>query len=249
MNKPAWPRAGGSRRSPPTDPAPALLVRLAEGIERRAGETLRHRAEATRDEPVCGEWTHFIGAGGRIWRAECLEGTSVWCVFEDVAIRALLELILGGPGAQRTTALERGIITDVIERLLAAGDHGWAEDDGARPAAAHAWRCNVTIASDKRVHARFSLVAAAAAAPPTPAAERINAGPIPLSLTASLAPVSMRLAALIEWRAGSIVPLYDAGAPPIWLLAGSALIGSGRLGASRGRRAVRLDGPAQERAR
>lgn len=249
MKKPAWPRVGPRFESPIKDPAPSLLARLAEGVERRARETLRRKTGATRSEPVCGDWTYLIGGRCRLWRTECIEKTPVWCIIEDASACALLELILGGPGADRPTALERSIVTDAVKRLLAADDCVWEDADGTSPPAGRAWRCGVTIVSEKGARAELSLVAPAATVTPPPAAGRIDAGQIPLSLTASLAPVRMRLDSLMDWRAGSIVTLNSPAEASIWLHAGSAALANGRLGISHGRRAVRLEGFAQERAR
>jgi hypothetical protein len=249
VKKPAWPRVGPRFESPLNDPAPSVLARLAEGVERRASEALRRKAFATRDEPVCGEWTYPIGGRCRLWRTDRFEETPVWCIVGDASVSALLELILGGPGADRPTALERSIVTDAVERLLAAEDCVWEDVDGTAPPAARAWRCGLTIVSEKGMRAELSLVAPAVPVSPPPPAVRIDAGQIPLSLSASLAPVRMRLDSLMDWRAGSIVALNSQAEASIWLLAGSAAVANGRLGISRGRRAVRLEGLAQERSR
>jgi len=188
--------------------------------------------------------------GDRAWQVVEAEET-VWCVVDASAQAALLEAVLGGPGAARPTSIERAIVSETIERLFMregiAGSQ-LVECASERPAHANWWRCNVDLTPRRGRSATLQLFA-----PPKPAIEEkppASAAPdllaVPMFLTIEVAPIAIPLAQLLAWTPSALVPLpreslaiATVGAWPNVLLA-SGRVGSIADGAGLERRALEI---------
>lgn len=168
----------------------------------------------------------------------------VWCTLDDVAARALLEVVLRGPAAARPTALERAIVKETMERFLVSGDRLWEEEARCRPPETRIWRCEISISSPPMLVAKLVLVAPVSS-PPAPPAARVDVRHVLLPLSATLSPVSVQLSEIMRWRAGAIVAIERGPAVVVRLSAGATIVATGRLGSSLGRRAIRI-GPLDE---
>jgi hypothetical protein len=171
--------------------------------------------------------------GDRAWQVA--EGaTVVWCIVDAAAQAALLEAVLGGPGAERPTSIERSIVGETMERLF-AHDSGSgsriAEVARERPIEAEWWRCNVDLTPRRGRSATLQLFAPPTQAvdPPTGAAPDLRA--VPIFVSVETAPISIPLAHVLAWTPGALVQLPSAALntamvaahPGVWLA-------SGRLG-------------------
>jgi flagellar motor switch/type III secretory pathway protein FliN len=246
MRRPTWPAPGRRSRIERPDPAPAVLGRVASGIAKRASAVLRADVTVTIETPArCALERVYAG---RAWRCDDA-GVGVWLVLDDGALRALLEIVLGGPAAAVPTTLERDIVRETVERLCASDEVVWQEAASGSAFCSDAWRSDVSIAAQSGPRARLTL-AAPAPPPPSPGTlPRVEVGGIPISVGVAIAPSRMRLAEVLTWQPGSIVALGADGTPSVSVFADTEQIASGRLGASRGRRAVRLETVATESPR
>jgi len=217
-------------------------MRLANDVEANAVDSLRGRGAATHDAPVRGRWLPSDRSDAQTWHSDVGDGVDVWCALDRAGTRGLLEIVLGGPGAATPTSLERGIIRETVERLLAATNRIWEERAESRFPSAAGWICHVSIAAPNRATpADLCFYAPAADEPPAPIAQRVDLRDVPVTLTVRLPVAQMRVGDIAGWRPGAIVALgCDAGSAA-GLFAGAVRMASGRLGAVRGRRAIRVD--------
>ena len=231
MRRPAWPRSGTRARSAPS--APHVLDVLSRRIAENAPAALRRRMDVAYAEP---ERSGYAPApdGDRAWRVAEFESV-VWCIVDAGAQAALLEAVLGGPGAARPTSIERAIISETMERLFARdGQAGSriAESARERPINAEWWRCNVDLTPRRGRSATLQLFA-----PPTPAEDApAGAAPdlraVPVFVSVEIAPISIPLAELLAWTPGALVPL-PRGSLGLATIAArpNVRLASGRLGA------------------
>ena len=241
MNKPAWPTIVRRPQSSPADAAPALLAQLAIAIESRASDIFRGRACVSHERPIRGPWSSVDDKrAAHAWHSDAGDGIDVWCVVDDESVRALLELVLGGPGALKPTALERGITRETIERLLSSCDRLWEERSVAALSTNRGWQCRVAVVAARGDRAELSLFAPAVEDPPPPTVARVDLRKVPMTLTASLPAIDVRVDSIASWRCGTIVELGRGTSAPVSLCAGTVHLGAGRLGILRGRRALRL---------
>lgn len=240
MRKPAWLRT--FRRAPETrvDPAPLILTRIAEAIEGRALEVLRGRASASHEPPIRTTLRHEESPA-QTWHSDIGDGVDVWCTIGDVAARALLEIVLGGPGASNPTALERGIVRETIDRVLTSTGRLWEERGGPKPANVSGWVCRLKVTSGRGCCADLALYAPAFADPPAPFSQSVDLRNVPVNLSAALTSINYRVNAIAAWKGGTIVPLRGGADARIGLFSGPSLIAEGRLGTVNGRRAIRIE--------
>ena len=207
LRRPSWPRSGSRVRCAPS--APHVLDSLSRRIADNATAALRRRVDVAFAEP---ERSGYAPApdGDRAWHVS-EEEHIVWCVVDAGAQSALLEAVLGGPGAARPTSIERAIVSEAIERLFlreANAASQIAECMHERPAHADWWRCNVDLTPRRGRSATLQLFA-----PPTPVIEQNppSAAPdlraVPLPLYVEVEPISVPLAQLLAWTPGALVPL------------------------------------------
>jgi flagellar motor switch/type III secretory pathway protein FliN len=211
LRRPSWPRSGSHVRFARC--APQLLDELARRIADNAPDALRRRMDVAYAEPVRGGYAPAAG-GDRAWRVA--EGETVaWCVVDAAAQAALLEAVLGGPGAARPTSIERAIVGETIERLfsrLGAQESPLAESERERPLHGQWWRCDVDLTPRRGRCATLQLFA-----PPAPA-DRSNPladdacdvpdlQAVPVLLSAEIAPIAIALADILNWQPGAVVPL------------------------------------------
>ncbi len=246
MNKPTWPRLRARSTQERRDPAPAILTRLAHDVEARAIDVMRGRASASHDAPARGAWLSSDRGDAQTWHSDAGDGVDIWCAIDSADARALLEIVLGGPGAPKPTSLERSIVCETVERVLSSTSRVWEERTAARFPSTAGWLCKVTIAAACGKPAVLCFYAPAADEPPAPIVQRVDLRDVPVTLTAALPPTEIRVHAIAGWRAGSIVTLGCVADSAIDLFAGSTCMASGSLGAVRGRRAVRIDRCARE---
>lgn len=211
LRRPSWPRAGSRVRNAPS--APVVLEELSRRIADNAADALRRRMDVAYAQPERGGYAPSP-LGDRAWRV-ALTGSDVWCIVGFESQAALLEAVLGGPGAERPTSIERAIVAETMERLfLRAGspESQLAECESERPLHEPWWRCNVDLTPRRGRSATLELFA-----PPGPAdrsnplagnaGEAPDVHPVPLSLTVEVAPVAITLSDILRWRPGAIVPL------------------------------------------
>jgi flagellar motor switch/type III secretory pathway protein FliN len=187
-----------------------VLDVLSRRISDNATAALRRRMDVAFAEPERSGYAPAPG-GDRAWHVA--EGDTVtWCIVDAGAQAALLEAVLGGPGAARPTSIERAIVSETIERLFlreeVAGSQ-IAECANERPVHADWWRCNVDLTPRRGRSATLQLLA-----PPTPVIDPNppnGAAPdlrsVPIRVFAEAAPISIPLAQLLSWTPGALVPL------------------------------------------
>ena len=233
MRRPSWPRCGSRVRFAPS--APLLLDELARRIADNAPAALRRRMDVAYAEPERGGYAP-APRGDRAWRVATGE-THAWCIVDFDSQAALLEAVLGGPGADRPSSIERAIVGEIIERLFvrAGGLRSQlAECEQERPHHEQWWRCNVDLTPRKGRSATLQLFA-----PPAPA-DRSNPladnacdgpdlHPVPVLLSVEIPPISIALADILAWEPGAIVPL------PRGSLGAAAVEAKGEVRLARGR--------------
>jgi flagellar motor switch/type III secretory pathway protein FliN len=210
-------------------------------IEARTLDFMRGRASASHEAPTRGARVPSDRGDAQTWHSDIGDGVDIWCAIDDADARALLEIVLGGPGAAKPTSLERGIVRETVERVLSSTSRVWEERTEARFPSTSGWLCTVTIAAACGKPAELRFYAPAADEPPTPIAQRVDLRGVPVTLTASLPPTGVRVRSIAGWRSGAIVTLGCDAESAVDLFAGSACMASGLLGAAAGRRAVRID--------
>jgi len=243
MTRPTWRRYAAPPRSDALDPAPAMLTRLATAIASGASQALRGRGSLTVASPERRNGARLGPAAPvQSWHSDGIDGLDLWCALDDDGARALLRVILGGPGSATPTALERSIVREAVERLLSYTPCVWEERDPHLLTPDSGWSCSLTIAAASSAGAHITLHAPAAHETSPPSA-RVDLASIPLQLSASLSATQVRVGAIMRWRTGDLVPLgCDAGAP-VRLTVAHGRVASGVLGSSRGRRAIEVRGP------
>ena len=202
---------------------------------------MRGRAAASHEPPLRGAWPPSDRGDCQAWHSDVGDGVDVWCAIDGAGARALLEIVLGGPGAAKTTALERGIVRETVERMLSSTDRVWEERTASRFPSTAGWLCKVTIAAASGNPADLCFYAPAADEPPTPIVQRVDLRDVPVALSASLPSTDVRVHEIAAWHPGAIVMLGCDAEPAVDLFAGATRMAIGRLGAVRGRRAVRVD--------
>jgi len=225
LRRPRWPRAGSKVRFAPS--APQLLDELCRRIADRAPHALRRRVDVVYTEPQPGGYAHAPD-GDRAWQLADCESTA-WCVVDAASQAALLEAVLGGPGASTPSLIERSIAAETVQRLIADdGVRGSqpVECANARPPSSGWWRCNVDLAPRSGRTAALQLFCAPSSVdrsrsvPAVPdAAPDLNA--VPISISAELTAVAVPLAVIVAWTPGALVSL-PAGALGAVALAASA---------------------------
>jgi len=219
-------------RSSPS--APLVLDALSRRIAENAPTALRRRMDVAFAEPERSGYAPSP-CGDRAWHVADDE-TIVWCIVDAGAQAALLEAVLGGPGAARPTSIERAIVAETIERLFAREDIPGSqivEREQERPVHADWWRCNVDLTPRRGRSATLQLFA-----PPTPEATRnppTGAAPdlqaVPVFLSVEVGPISIPLAQVLAWTQGALVPLprrsLTAAIVRVWP---NVRLASGRIG-------------------
>ena len=210
LRRPSWPRSGSRGRFATS--APQLLDELARRIAQNAPDALRRRMDVAYAEPERSGYAPAPG-GDRAWRVA--EGeTAAWCVVDLDSQAALLEAVLGGPGAPRPTSIERAIVAETIERLFSragAPDLPLAECERERPVHGDWWRCNVDLTPRRGRSATLQLFAPPAPADhsstPPGAFDPPDLRAVPIFVSVELSPISIPLAHILEWIPGAFVPL------------------------------------------
>jgi flagellar motor switch/type III secretory pathway protein FliN len=208
LRRPSWPRSGSRARTAPS--APHVLEVLSRRIADNAPTALRRRMDVAFAEPERSGYMPELG-GDRAWHV--VEGESiVWCIVHAGAQAALLEAVLGGPGAARPTSIERAIVAETIGRLFASENlpgSQIAEFAEERPVHADWWRCNVDLTPRRGRSATLQLFALPTPEenqhPPNAAAPDLQAVPVVLSV--EVAPLQVPLAHVLSWTHGALVTL------------------------------------------
>jgi len=211
LRRPSWPRSGSRVRNTPS--APIVLEELSRRVADNAPGALHRRMDVAYAQAERGGYAPSP-LGDRAWRVAQAE-TIAWCIVDFESQAALLEAVLGGPGAVRPTSIERAIVAETMERLfLRAGspESQLAECERERPLHEQWWRCNVDLTPRSGRSATLQLFAPPAPADRSnPVADNADGVPdlqaVPIMLSVEVAPVAVTLADILGWRPGTIVPL------------------------------------------
>lgn len=239
MRTPGWSKPGRHRPLSIKDDVPDVLRSLAEGVDARARDVARCELRTTYRPATLGGYVEQEEAGDRVWRL-LVEDKPIWCVLDARSQRALLEFVLGGPGAPTLTSVERTIVSESLSCLLGASNQKMSEEHQERPPASGMWRCSIDLAGARPGRSTIQLFAAAALAPPTPPAQPLQVRAVPIDLRVELAPMTFALRSMQEWCPGSIIPVGASGRSQAQLKVDRMLVAIGELGMCDGKRAVRL---------
>jgi hypothetical protein len=181
----------------------------------------------------------------RVWRARVVD-RDLWCIIDAPSQRTLLEFILAGPGSPSPTAVERAIVAESVSRLfdLESPQERFAfrEERSLRPPVASMWRSNVDLSDASGRCATLQLFATIVEAPlPPQAPVAVDVADIPLAVISALEPIGVRLAELVEWEAGAVIPLDKSmDRLRVTMSAGPAMLAIGVLGSVGTKRAIRV---------
>ena len=246
MRRPDW--AQRRRREAAGDATAAALVRAAGAVEANAARALRGRGSVAAAKPRQRASTVSGLTSPRVWHSDDGDGLDIACVLGGDDARSLLRIVLGGPVGDDPTPLERNIIRETVERLLAATGRMWEERSAQDMPAVNCWCCDLTIADAVGTTASMTLRVPAQVEPARPDA-RVDLGAVLIALEARLPAFVMRVDAIVRWQHGDLLTLSCDDGAAVRLVAGSTLVASGSLGAVRGRRAVRVTSAAAGDAR
>lgn len=242
MRRHLWPTRGASVESP-RDPAHAILEHVARAIGKRAADVFRVPIEIAYDVPVLAAQAPAVGAS-RAWRCEAGAGVCVWLALEDSAARELLALVLGGPASPEPTALERAIVKETVERIVAGTGLAWEEPETERMPRGELWRGAVHVRSMSGIAAVLTLIAPPIVRPTSAPAATIRGDRISIAVRCAIVAERQPLRQVAHWSPGDLVLLGASPAPVVTMFAGAVAIGSGELGVLSGRRAVRVTAAA-----
>ena len=219
------------------DPAPALLARAAAAIEAQAPKSLKGRASVVAHAPAVRALSADEAEPAHVWHSDDGDGLDVWCVLGIAGARALLSIVLQGPAGDVPTPLERNIVRETIERLLAATGRVWEEQAASKLPLSDGWCCRLDLTDALGTKSTLALRAPMRSSAERDT-ERVDLRAIPIALDAMLPDVEMRVDAIARWRKGEIVGLSCAADAATSLRAGKTRVAVGSLGESRGRRAL-----------
>lgn len=225
------------------DPGPQRLETIARTIAARAPLVLRTEVHVTYTPPAKDE-CEALARSHQVW--ECvIDGDMCWCALDADGQRTLLEWVLAGPGSAAPTAVERTIVDECLDRLLASSPRvKWIKSGVERAPRACAWRSDVEMRGRAGVSATlrlFTIGAAGAVRPQT----TLRLDDVPLLLQASLKPVRATLGCLGGWQPGTLVRLGGTATDlEAHLRLEHGPVAFGVLGAAGAKRAVRLNGSA-----
>ena len=209
LRRPTWPRSGTCVRHAPS--APHILDELSHRIAENAPGALRRRMDVAYAEPETVGYAPAPG-GDRAWRLT--EGDAVaWCVVDADSQAALLEAVLGGPGAARPTSIERAIVAETVTRLFVrdgAPDPKFVECERERPLHGQWWRCNVDLTPRRGRAATLQLFTYREPEGPSnlladDAIGALDLRDVPLFISAEFVPVPIELRDILAWAPGTIV--------------------------------------------
>ena len=236
MKRPVWKRYLRERATV-ADPAPALLARAADAIEAHAPKALTGRGSVVAQTPSQRPLTAQETELAHVWHSDDGDGLDVWCVLGLAGARTLLSIVLHGPAGHEPTPLERNIVRETVERLLAATGRVWEEQAGSKLPSVPGWCCRVELTDALGAKSTFTLHAPSRCAP-TRKIERVDLRAIPVMFDAMLPATPMRVDAIARWRKEDVVTLACAPEVATRLRASAACVAAGSLGAARGKRAI-----------
>jgi hypothetical protein len=240
LKRPIWARRSREKR-PAGDPAPAILARVAATIATNAPKALRGRGALVADTPCLHSWSPQELASAQVWHSDDGDAIDLWCVLGANDARLLLNIVLKGPAGDEPTPLERNIVRDTIERLLAATGRVWEERASAQLPPSTGWCCRLTLTDALGAAAAFTLHCPPRRCEATPT-ERVDLRAIPVAVDALLPAMDMQVDAIARWSSGEFVALACAADAAVRLRVGAVSVASGSLGTSRGRRAILVSG-------
>jgi len=225
------------------DPASALLVRTAAAIAANGPKALRGRGSVCAEAPRLHSWSAEELKSAQVWHSDDGDAIDLWCLLGADAARSLLKIVLQGPAGDEPTPLERNIVRDTIERLLAATGRVWEERASAQPPPSNGWCCRLTLTDALGATTTFTLHCPSGSRRETEL-ERIDLRMIPVVVDAALPPIDLRVGAIARWRDGELVALSCGADAAVRLCVGAVWFASGSLGVSRGRRAILVSSQA-----
>jgi len=243
MKDVAWPRRHHRTRVGTAPSAPAVITSIAKAMEDRSSIVLGRAVTAAVDPVVRIEKPPSREPDIRAWRCTGADAVLVWLIVDERSACALLGIVLGSAVTACSTALERTIVEETVQRLCATTEMGWnREDDLERLPDRGGWSCSLQIAGAARLNASLTFSAHDNAPEPTPQSPAMECARIPIHVGAFIDGVPVPLGAVSAWRAGDMVALQSQSEPyDVGLSAGGFRFATGRLGASAGRRAVCID--------
>jgi len=225
------------------DPASALLVRIATSIAANAPKALRGRGSVCAEAPRLHSWSPEELKSAQVWHSDDGDAIDLWCVLGASEARSLLKIVLQGPAGDEPTPLERNIVRDTIERLLAAAGRVWEERASAQLPPSTGWRCRLTLTDALGATTAFTLHCPSDSRLETQP-KCVDLRPIPVVVDAMLPPIDLRVDAIARWRDGELVALACGADAVVRLRVGAVWFASGSLGISRGRRAILVSSQA-----
>lgn len=236
MKRPVWKRQRREQAAV-ADPAPGVLARAAAAIEAQAPKALKGRGSVVAQTPAQRPLTAEEVESAHVWHSDDGDGLDIWCVLGLASARTLLSIVLHGPAGDEPTPLERNIVRETVERLLAATGRVWEEQTASRLPIHAGWCCRLDLTDALGEKSTFTLHAPSRRAP-TRKVECVDLRPIPVILDASLPATQMRVGAIARWSKGDVITLACAPDVATSLRAGGACVAAGSLGAARGKRAI-----------
>jgi len=239
LRRVAWRRPHPSPDVAP-DCGPARLKTFARALRAQAPSVLRHGLDVSSGEATRRAQPDILPSD-RVWH--CDADAVVWCALDAPSHRTLLEWILDGPGAPTPTAVERTIVSECVDRLLAtSADTRWRESAGKIRLQHDVWQLALEI-SGEGASASLRLFTAAEAQ------VRVTPHPVlddvPLELRAWLRAFPVRLSDLASWQRGTVIRLSGGVndiPTQVRVVGGPVMFGT--LGCTNGHRAIRLNGSA-----
>ncbi|HET9342600.1 MAG TPA: FliM/FliN family flagellar motor switch protein [Candidatus Eremiobacteraceae bacterium] len=213
------------------------MARAAAAIEAQAPKALKGRGSVVGQTPAQRSLTAEEIESAHVWHSDDGDGLDLWCILGLGGARTLLGIVLHGPAGDEPTPLERNIVRETVERLLAATGRVWEEQAASRLPVLPGWCCRLDLTDALGAKSTFTLIAPQRCAP-TRKVERVDLRAIPVKLDASLPATQMRVDAIACWSKGDVITLACAPDVQASLRAGVAYVAAGSLGASRGKRAI-----------
>jgi hypothetical protein len=213
------------------------MARAAAAIEAHAPKALKGRASAVAQPPALRPLAAEEIEAAQVWHSDDGDGLDIWCVLGLAGARTLLGIVLHGPAGDEPTPLERNIVRETVERLLAATGRVWEEQAASKLPLLLGWCSRLDLTDALGAKSALTLHAPSRCAPARKV-ERVDLRAIQVTIDASLPAAQMRVDAIARWRKGDIITLACVPDVATSLRAGAACVGTGSLGASRGKRAI-----------
>lgn len=231
-------RAPRFRRTPSAqaeDPAVAALTSVVRRVGLSASAAMRRAVQCRVEAPEAAAFASDAGCE-RVWRMT-KQGTEIWCAIDAAMHRRLLAIVIGGPPAERPTAVERKIAGEVIARMLV--DVADAREEMRQRPSGDVWRCCLTVSAGDGPSFELAMYAARNSAPPRRLVVA-DPGAIPVELSATVAPERVAFADIAAARAGEVLVLGSQDRMLARLTVNDVMVAEAELGLDGAHRALRI---------